>query len=139
MPEAATTCLFNTMQESKHQVCTAFGNLDTHFGGNDIIPMHGVCQGNGSRPPIWVVISTPILDMLRSSNLGSFIRIAITKTSILFSGFSFVDDTNTIQTACNPAETWREVIQGLQHSLHHLEGGLRATGGAIVPKKKAWN
>jgi len=95
VPEAATTCLFNTLQESKHQVRTAFGNLDTHFGGNDIIPI----------------------------------------TSILFSGFSFVDDINTIQTACNPAETWREVIQGLQHSLKHWEGGLRATGGAIVPEK----
>jgi len=139
VPKAAMTCLFNTLQEAKHQVCTAFGDLDTHFGGNDIIPMHRVCQGNGSRPPVWAVISTPILDMLRSANLGSLIHTAITKTSIRFSGFSFVDDTDTIQTARNPYETWREVIQGLKQSLNHWEGGLRATGGAIVPEKTAWN
>ncbi len=36
-------------------------------------------------------------------------------------------------------ETWQEVPQGLQQALHFWEGGLRASGGAIVQAKTSWN
>ena len=71
VPESVTTCLFNTLQEAKHQVRTAFGDSDTSFGGDEVIPMHGICQGNGAGPLIWAVISSPILDVLRNKDLGT--------------------------------------------------------------------
>jgi hypothetical protein len=89
-PESATTCLFNTLQEMWHQVRTVHGDSKTTYGGRDIIPMHGICQGNGAGPPIWAVVSTPILDMLRTVGLGSFILTAITKQLIHFSGSLFL-------------------------------------------------
>lgn len=60
VPEAVTTCMFNTLQEAEHQVKTAYGDSDTHFGGHKVVPMHGVCQGNGAGPPICAVVSSPI-------------------------------------------------------------------------------
>jgi hypothetical protein len=92
----------------------AFGDFNTHFGGQDIIPMHGMCQGNGAGPPIWVVVSTRILDMLRAVELGSFVCMAITKKQIRFSGFSFIDDTDTIQMTRTSLETWRDVVRNLK-------------------------
>jgi hypothetical protein len=113
-PEWVTTCLFYTLQEAEHQVRMAFGDFNTHFGGQDIIPMHGMCQGNGAGPPIWVVVSTRILDMLRAVELGSFVCMAITKKQIRFSGFSFIDDTDTIQMTRTSLETWRDVVRNLK-------------------------
>jgi len=72
VPEAATTCMFNTLQEAEHQVRTAYGDSDTHFGCQEVVPMHGVCQGNGAGPSTWAVVSSPILYMLCSAGLESF-------------------------------------------------------------------
>lgn len=59
------------------------------------------------------------------------------KKEILFVGYAFVDDTDLIQTskALQPSE---EVIAEMQWSLNAWEGGIRATGGAIIPEKSRW-
>lgn len=132
------TCLFNTLQELSHQVRTAYGDSDQSYGGNSIIPLHGVCQGNGAGPAIWAVVSTPILNMLHSANVGSFFKTTISQRDIRFVGYSFVDDTDLIQTTRNPTESVQDVNAGIQLSLDTWEGGLRATGGAIVPEKSHW-
>jgi hypothetical protein len=55
-----------------------------------------------------------------------------------FIGYSFVDDTDLIQS--NPAITsYTKVIQSLQQALDTWEGGLKATCGAIVPEKSFWH
>jgi len=64
VPEACTTCMFSTLQEASHQVRMAYGDSDTSFGGDQIIPFHSVCQGNGAGPPVWAVVSAPVLNML---------------------------------------------------------------------------
>lgn len=93
LPESATTCLFNMIQKARHHVknCT----WDT-LGGNDVIQVQRLFQGNGAGPPIWVVLSTPILDIQIAADLGSFITTAITQRTIRLISFSFVNDTNTI-------------------------------------------
>jgi hypothetical protein len=130
--------MFTTLQELRHKVRTAYGDSDFTYGGAEVIPMHGVMQGNGAGPAIWAVVSTPILTMLRTANVGSFFRTPISNQDIRFVGYSFVDDTDLIQTPRNAAETCQDVIDGIQHSLNTWEGGLRATGGAIVPEKSYW-
>ena len=52
VPESATLCMFQTLQEAQHYVCMAYGDSDNFFGGYDIINMHGIGQGNGSGPAI---------------------------------------------------------------------------------------
>jgi hypothetical protein len=132
-------CMFDTLQEAHHYVRTAFGDSDTSFRGYEIIPLHGICQGNGAGPVIWAIVSTPILNMLHTANEGSFLSSPISGKLIRFSGVSFVDDPNTIQTARSNQDSWREVVEGLQTSLNIWEGGLRASGGALVPEKTTWH
>jgi len=108
VPEGVATCLFNTLQEAIHQVHTAYGDSEFTFGGEDIIPLHGVCQGNGAGPPLWVVVSTIMLNMLWVMNVGSFIKNVISLRPIRYSGFSFVDEMDTIQTVHNREECWQD-------------------------------
>jgi hypothetical protein len=71
VPKHAISCLFGTLQSATHQVRTAYGDSDFTYGGNtNETPMHGVGQGNGAGPAIWAVVSTPILNMLRSKGFG---------------------------------------------------------------------
>jgi hypothetical protein len=82
------------------------------------------------------VVSTPVLNMRREANVGCFLSSPISCKDIRFSRFSFGDDTDTIQTALN--EYWPQVAQGLQTLMNLWLGGLKATGGAIVPRKTEW-
>jgi hypothetical protein len=70
-PESATTYLFNTLQEVTNQVRMVHGDKDIHFGGQDVVPMYGICQGIGAGPPMWAVVTTPILDLICSKAIGS--------------------------------------------------------------------
>jgi hypothetical protein len=58
-PKAAVDCLFMTLQEVTHEVCTGFGDSKSFYGSPCwIIPLHGIGQGNGAGPAIWAVVST---------------------------------------------------------------------------------
>jgi hypothetical protein len=138
VPQSVVSCMFTTLQELTHEVRTAYGDSDITYGGKEIIPLHGVMQGNGAGPAIWAVVSTPLLNMLWTANVGSFLRAPISKQPIRFVGYSFVDDNDLIQTSRHDSVTHQEVIAGLQHSLDTWEEGLWATGGAIVPEKSFW-
>jgi hypothetical protein len=48
----------------------------------------------------------------------------------------FVDDTDLIESKSNMT-TATEAWHSLQHAVDTLEGGLKATCGAIVPEKKS--
>jgi hypothetical protein len=50
------------------------------------------------------------------------------------SGYAFVDDTDLIITSQNPDDTDADVAIRMQQALDLWEGGIRATGGAIVPE-----
>jgi hypothetical protein len=100
--------------------------------------MHGVGQGNGAGPAIWAVVSTPLLNMLRNSGVGSFFTSPISGKDIRFVGYAFMDDTDLIQTAHDGINTGSDVAKELQRALDIWEGGLHATGGAIVPEKNHW-
>lgn len=138
IPECATTCMFTTLQELKHQVRTAYGASEHVYGGVSVVPPHGIGQGNGAGPAIWAVVSTPLLNMLHTADVGCFFQSPITGKPIRFVNYSFVDDTDLIQTPRNQQEEYPDIIKGLQHSLKTWEGGLRVTGGAIVPEKSHW-
>jgi predicted aldo/keto reductase-like oxidoreductase len=51
--------------------------------------------------------------VLWETALGSFLYTAQSKRQIRLSGFSFADDTDTIQTARNKDETWQQITLGL--------------------------
>lgn len=135
VPRSAVDCLFTTLQDAKHRVRTGYGDSDLSYGGaNWVTPMHGRGQGNGAGATIWAVLSTPLLNLLRLKGYGCEFISPISKDHLSFSGYSFVDDTDLIQSQISSA-TYKEIIQSLQLSLDTWEGSLKATGGAIVPEK----
>jgi hypothetical protein len=137
VPKAAVDCLFTTLQHATHQVRTGYGGSIEFYGGNYwLIPMHGIGQGNGAGPAIWAMVSTPILNMLRAKRLGCEIIGPISLKQHNFVGYTFVDDTDLIQTAT--AHSSQSAVTGLQLALDTWEGGLKASGGAIVPEKTFW-
>lgn len=66
VPKNIVQCLFTTFHEAVHRVRTRFGDSQASYGGPVwLIPIHGIRQGNGAGPAIWVVISTPLLNILQ--------------------------------------------------------------------------
>jgi hypothetical protein len=95
VPQSAVQCLFTTLQSATHSVRTAFDDSTYTYGGPGWIkPIHGIGQGNGGGPPIWAVISSTLLDTLRSKGLGLQMLSPISQQKLSFLGYSFVDDSD---------------------------------------------
>jgi hypothetical protein len=74
--------------------------------------------------------------MLCEKGLGAKFRSALSNESTTLVGYAFVDDTDLVTS--DPGGSKEKIIQKMQHSLDAWEGGLRATGGAIVLEKSHW-
>jgi hypothetical protein len=121
----------------KHHIRTNFGDSAfTMSSEGTLIPFQGVLQGNGASPATWVIVSTVLLDMLRAKGNGGHFTTAISNRRSHSVGYAFVDDTDLIQyNSRDKAMTVDETMQHMQETIDRWEGGLKATGGAIVPDK----
>jgi hypothetical protein len=97
--------------------------------------MHRIGQGNRGGPTIWAIISSALLDTLRSKGFGTKMLSPISNMSICSVGYSFVDDTDIAQSN---SERTPETTQKLQGAAATWEGGLKATGGALGPENSYW-
>jgi hypothetical protein len=117
--------MFTTLQNLEHTVRTVYGDSDQSYGGNLwIVPLHGSGQGNGGGPMLWAVVSTPVLKVMRTEGFGTYFRACISGDSIRFVGYSFVDDTDLIQSAKQPSDTESDVAAEMQRALDTWEGAL---------------
>ncbi len=127
VPRSAVDCLFSTLQNAKHQVRTGYGDCSKSYGGDAwITPMHGIGQGNGAGPAIWAVLSTPLLNMLRSEGVGCEFVSPLSKTKTSFVGYAFVDDTDVIVSNYAMTDSL-QALTTLQRAVDTWEGGLKAT------------
>ena len=144
VPPAPIICMFTTIQKLKHYIRTIFGDSELSFGGDlwavkvSDGPIQGLGQGNGAAPQMWAVVSTPVLEMLRSEGHCCFFKAAISGDEVSFVGYAFVDDTDQIVTSPEDDATFQEIAHRMQASVTAWQGGIRATGGAIVPEKSHW-
>ena len=131
--------MFNCIQHLKHHIRTVYGTSSRWFGGDQLetIP-HGVGQGNGAAPAIWAVVSTPILNMLRDAGFGVKLQSSLIRSTTHFVAYVFVDDSDQCQTAEHCDVGTSDLLAKMQASLNMWEGGLRASGGALVPEKSHW-
>ena len=130
-------CMFKSIQNMKHHIRTTYGDSSfTMSSEGTLIPFQGALQGNGASPATWVVISTPLLNMLRQAGNGGFFVEPISKKIHHSVGYAFVDDTDLIQLDLRDSSiTVEEIMLQMQNGINRWEGGLKATGGAIVPGK----
>jgi hypothetical protein len=97
--------------------------------------LQGVGQGNGAGPAIWAAISLVLI--MAMATQGHAFNIIIGVLVSMFC-YAFVDDTDIIHLAASTAVKGEEVIGLMQEILDCRGGLLRATGGALVPKKSYW-
>lgn len=137
LSEQVSACLALCMMEMKHRIRTIFGDSEEYYGGDkwegNIKPA-GNGQGNGNGPGLWAGISSICLDIMREEGYGREMESAITQSTILLTGFAFVDDTDLIQIGTTTTET----LKTAQEGLILWEQLMRATGGALEPTKSDW-
>ena len=138
IPAEPVASMFLTLQQSQHVISTAFGVSKESYGRGRRIPLQGVGQGNGAGPAIWAVISTVIINMMRTAGHGLHIVSALSCILISFVCYAFVDDTDVVHASPSPLSTGEDVLADMQTVVDRWEGGLRATGGALVPSKSHW-
>jgi hypothetical protein len=129
--------MFGTLQDLQHYISTAYGISEEPYGGLEI-PLQGIGQGNGAGPAIWLIMTIPLINMLRARGYGFRSTTVITGESYHFVCYTFVDDTDTIHSTMDPTVDHLQIIQEMQQAINTWEGGLRATGGALALQKSYW-
>ena len=82
----------------KHHIRTTYGDSKFAMSSDgSFIPFQGALQGNGAAPVTWVIISTPLLNMLREMDNGGHFVSAISHQQSHLVGYAYVDDTDLLQ------------------------------------------
>jgi hypothetical protein len=131
--------IFQCLQKGEHKICTAYGDSDTTYGSNRPVPLQGSGEGNGCGPATYIAISAIIIAMMKSAGFGAKFLTAMSLSMIDFVCYVFVDDPDVVHTGTTIDSTGEEVATTpMQQAVDHWEGGLHATGGAIVAEKSYW-
>ena len=89
--------MLQCIQEMKHFIRTSYRISENSFDTREVEEtLQGILQGNRAAPTMWVLISTPLLNMLREKGYCGNFRSPITKENTKLVGFAFVDNTNLI-------------------------------------------
>ena len=138
MGVAKGTCkmMFGTLAQVDHYVRTNFGDSTTSYACIEI-PFQGVYQGNGAGPGICMLVSIPIINMLKAQGFGFKIINVMSKETFAFVCYAFVDDTDLVHSS-PPDLDILEMMAKMQAVVDTWEGGLRASGGVLVPAKSYW-
>ena len=133
-------CMISTLQQLSHTVRPAYGESESSYGGPPTSKpaLQGCGQGNGAGPQMWATISSPLFDALREAGFGAKFISAISHKLVDYVGFSFVDDTDQVQTSQFEGESMESIAAKLQDAVNLWEGGIRVSGGALAPEKSHW-
>jgi hypothetical protein len=136
---SAKTCLmmFGTLSKVQHYIRTTYGDSETAYSCIEI-PFQGVYQGNGAGPGIWLLVSIPIINMLKSAGFGFEVRTVMSKDEFSFVCYTFVDDSDVVHSTKTHDSDTSALVGEMQNVVDMWEGGLRASGGALVPSKSYW-
>jgi hypothetical protein len=89
-------------------------------------------------PATYVVIRAIIIAMMKSEGFGAHFLTAMSLSLIHFVCYVFVNDSDVVHMGSTIDSTGKEVAKMMQTVVDHWEGGLRATGGALVADKSYW-
>lgn len=97
LPLSAVRYMFQPIYEMQHNIRTTFGESTQHYSSREH-RLHGILQGNGAGPCIWVMVSSPLLEHLRHTQHGIYVRDTNQDVNILIPAFAFVDDVDVVET-----------------------------------------
>ena len=134
-------CRFSTVQNLNVNVRTAFG--DSELTNNSDLwvfpikrPTQGALQGSTDGPILWAIVSSPVLERMRELGCGVAYKCALSGERAEYVACAFVDDTTHFQNS--PSNDVNDVLLRTQQNHTTLEGLMKATGGAMNPKKTFW-
>ncbi|CAJ1959775.1 unnamed protein product [Cylindrotheca closterium] len=134
----ALCMMFDTLATSMHQVRTGFGDSEESFHPPSMVPFQDCGQGNGAGPPIWVSVSSVVIQMMTAMGFGFKCLTAIESQLITAQCFCFVDDTDVIKAGKSVEQSGEDICHSVQQAASTWAGGISATGGAINPEKSFW-
>jgi hypothetical protein len=130
--------MFGMLAKGKHYIRTTYGDSSTAYSCVEI-PFKGVYQGNGAGPGIWLLVSIPIINMLKGAGFGFTLRTVMSGDELSFVCYTFVDDSDVVHSSdSNNDSDTSDLIAEMQEVVNTLEGSLHASGGALVPTKSYW-
>ncbi|CAJ1969985.1 unnamed protein product [Cylindrotheca closterium] len=130
--------MFDTLVTSTHRVWTGFGDSEESFHPPSIVPFQGCGQGNGAGPPIWVSVSSIIIQVMTAMGFGFECLTAIDSHLITAQCICFVDDMDVIKAGKSVEQSGEDICHSVQQAASIWAGGISATGGAINPEKSFW-
>jgi hypothetical protein len=80
VPKETCMMMFSTLSKAQHYICTTYGDSTTPYTCIEI-PFQGVKQGNGAGSDIWLLVSIPIINMLKTAGFGFRVRTVIPATT----------------------------------------------------------
>ena len=88
LPTPPIVSMFSTLQRMRHYIRTGYGISHTPYGNtwHQGKPTQGSGQGNGASPSIWVMLSTPLLNMMRKEKFGAHFKTPLSHQKISFVG-----------------------------------------------------
>jgi hypothetical protein len=77
--------------------------------------------------------------MLKTAGFGFRVRTVISGDEFSFVCYTFVDNSDVVHSSIDgPSEDTSELVAEMQEAIDTWEGGLRASGGALVASKSFW-
>ena len=130
--------MLQPIQQMQYFQRTGRGDSNTYMGGRPAgDPLHGICQGNGAGPAMWLILSSLMAKIYGEDGHGSFLISPITKEVAKFMGQIFVDDTDLLKFLQGLYDI-DELMDSAQCDLDKWTELLIATGGALNPEKCYW-
>ena len=139
LPQNIINASFNTIKDMKHHIRTAFGISKLSYERGDDY-LHGILQGNGAGPCIWVMLSSPLLDKMKAEGFGVTINVP-NQEPLQVVGFAFVDDVDLIQALPeeNPIPILQEELDSWRQGLNTASGALEWSKCDIYLLLHKWN
>ena len=131
--------MFGTLAKVKHYIRTTYGDSTTSYSCIEL-PFQGIYKGNGAGPGIWLLVSIPIINMLKTAGFGFRVCTIISRDKFSFVCYTFVEDSDVVHSCLdtNVSEDIANLVAKMQQAVDTWEGGLQASGGALLPTKSYW-
>ena len=113
-------CMLTCIQDMNHHIRTSFGlSYNSMNKRHTLSPFQGILQGNGASLTTWVLISVPLLNILRSKGHGAKFVTPMSKELTHIVGFAFVDDADLITFEMFDKErSWEDLSQCMQDAIN---------------------
>ena len=134
---SVATTQIGVLQKAKYKIKTGYG-VSTPVYGDEETAISGIGQDKGLSPVLWALISPIIFKMCKAKGHGINATTAISKQEISFMGFAFVDDIDLVADAEDVNTPGATMIARFQAITTCWNGGIRISGGLIVPEKTQW-